>query len=445
MWWTTLQLGIRNLLLHKLRSLLTMLGTILGVGSVIAMLAIGEGSKRHAVEQIRQLGAANVIIRSVKPGIEDEQGSNTANGQQVSRVLEYGLKYDDFDRLLEAIPPIKKAVPIALVRKNAQFGRHRVSNARILGTTPDYLTVKNLTLRRGRFLTDADLRATANVAVLGAGAARQLFSFEDPVGKPLPIGERAFRVVGVLDVQDPGSASTAAIGLKDFNNDIYIPITAARSLFGELQVIVRSGSTDFERTQLSEITLTLHDETLVSATASMARRLLEQTHPEGDDFEIQVPLELLRQAEREKRIWNLVLGSIAGISLLVGGIGIMNIMLATVTERTREIGIRRALGAKRRDIIIQFLVETIVLSTTGGVLGIGVGIALPLIVSRASEIETAISLAAILLAFSFSVLTGIVFGVYPARGPHCWIRSKPCATSSRVIQANSQRQRRGQV
>ncbi len=160
MWWTTLQLGVRNLMLHKLRSLLTMLGTILGVGSVIAMLAIGEGSKRRAVEQIRSLGAANVIIRSVKPGLEDEQRNNnaTANGQPVSRVLEYGLKYDDFDRLLAAIPPIKQAVPIALVRKNVQFGRHRIPNGRILGTTPNYLSVKNLSLHRGRFLTDADLR-----------------------------------------------------------------------------------------------------------------------------------------------------------------------------------------------------------------------------------------------------------------------------------------------
>ncbi len=219
----------------------------------------------------------------------------------------------------------------------------------------------------------------------------------------------------MLQVQDPGSAATAAIGLKDFNNDIYVPITAARSLFGELQVIVRAGSEDIERTQLSEITLTLPDESLVSPTASMARKLLEQNHPEGNDYEIQVPLELLRQAEREKRIWNLVLGSIAGISLLVGGIGIMNIMLATVTERTREIGIRRALGARRRDIILQFLIETMVLSTTGGLLGIGVGITLPWLVSLASEIETALSLAAVLVAFSFSVLTGIVFGVYPAR------------------------------
>ncbi|MCA9125406.1 MAG: FtsX-like permease family protein, partial [Planctomycetales bacterium] len=164
----------------------------------------------------------------------------------------------------------------------------------------------------------------------------------------------------------------------------------------------------------NEVTLTLTDESHVSSTAEMARRLLDQSHRQPD-YEIQVPLELLRQAQREKRIWNLVLGSIAGISLLVGGIGIMNIMLATVTERTREIGVRRALGAKRRDIVHQFLIETMVLSTTGGVVGIGVGVAIPFVVSYLSEIETAISPVAVLLAFSISVLIGIVFGVYPAR------------------------------
>ena len=233
------------------------------------------------------------------------------------------------------------------------------------------------------------------MAVLADGAARRLFNFEDPIGKPLLLSQGAYVVVGVLETQDPGGASTAALGMQDFNNDIYIPITAAQRRFGELQMIARAGAEEFERTQLNEITLTLTDEAFVSSTATMARKLLEQSHRQPD-FEIQVPLELLRQAQREKRIWNLVLGSIAGISLLVGGIGIMNIMLATVTERTREIGIRRALGAKRLDIVMQFLVETIVLSTTGGVLGIGVGVAIPMIVSAMSEIETAISPTAIL-------------------------------------------------
>ncbi|MCL4205589.1 MAG: ABC transporter permease [Pirellulaceae bacterium] len=418
MWLKIFQLSVRNLMLNKLRSLLTMLGTILGVSSVIAMLAIGEGSKRHAVEQIRQLGAANVIIRSVKPG-QDDSAASSSNGassqSQSSRVLEYGLRYDDFERLKATLPTVRRAVPSILLRKDAQHGKLRVTNARVLGTTPEYRFVKNLAVRRGRFLTGPDMANMSNVAVLGAGAAERLFSFEDPLEQTVLLGSGAYRVVGILDTQDSGSARPGAMGGSDFNNDIYIPLSAARSRFGELQMIVRTGSRDYERVQLSEITLTVHDETLVSQTAAMARKLLRRNHPTGDDYEIQVPLELLRQAEREKRIWNLVLGSIAGISLLVGGIGIMNIMLATVSERTREIGIRRALGATRTHIVAQFLVESTVLSASGGLLGIFLGIAIPIAVTSMSEIETAISWLAILIAFMTSVGIGMVFGVYPAR------------------------------
>jgi putative ABC transport system permease protein len=416
MWTATIQLGVRNLLLHKLRSSLTMLGTILGVGSVIAMLAIGEGSKQHAVAQIERLGASNVIIRSVKPDADRDDG-NTATGsqQQASRVLEYGLRYSDLERLQKGLPTVERAVPIALVRKDAQHGRFLVKNVRILGTTPDYLSVKNLKLRRGRFLKELDIATTANVAVLGAGAARRLFGYEDPVGKPLLLGPGAYRVVGLLDSQDSGGATPGAIGHEDFNNDIYIPITAARLRLGELQMIVRAGSREFERTQLSEITLQVRDESLVGPTATMARKLLDQSHPGARDYDIQVPLELLRQVQQEKRIWNIVLGSIAGISLLVGGIGIMNIMLANVTERTREIGIRRALGAKRRHIVAQFLVETTVLSSGGGLIGILLGVSIPAVVTVASDIETCLSLWSIVLAFGISVATGIVFGIYPAR------------------------------
>jgi putative ABC transport system permease protein len=417
MLWITLQLGVRNLMLHKLRSFLTMLGTILGVGSVIAMLAIGEGSKRKAVEQIRELGATNVIIRSIKPEPENEgeSSNSSASQQQNSRVLEYGLKYRDFERLRETIPTVVRALPICLLRKDAQHGGRRMANSRILGTTPDCLKVKNLAVRRGRFLTDTDLRVTANVCVLGAGAAQRLFGYEDPLSKDVLLGPSAYRVVGVLDQQTSGSERPGALNQANFNNDVYIPLTAARRRFGELQLIVRAGSVEFERTQLSEITLTVSSEKLVSQTAAMARSLLEKTHTRDNDYEVQVPLELLRQAEQEKRIWNLVLGSIAGIALLVGGIGIMNIMLATVTERTREIGIRRALGARRRDITSQFLVETTVLSSTGGVLGILVGILIPLIVTATSEIETVLSWWSIVLAFGISVATGIMFGMYPAR------------------------------
>ena len=413
----TIKVGMKNLLLHKLRSLLTMLGVILGVGSVISMLAIGEGSKREALEKIKQLGATNVIIRSVKPGSGPQSGSGSANSQQQQRswVLEYGLKYNDFERLKATLPTIRKAVPIALLTKDARHKHRWIPNARILGTTPDFLEVKNLRKGRGRFLTNVDLELTHNVAVLAAGAANELFKYEEPLGEHVQLGDDVYLVVGVLSPQGSGNATPGAIGQQDYNNDIYIPITCARGRFGQIQEIRSAGSRTYEMTELHEITLSVHNEQVVSQTAAMARSLLDKSHPEGDDFKLQVPLELLHQAEQEKRIWNIVLGSIAGISLLVGGIGIMNIMLASVTERTREIGIRRALGARRWDITFQFLVETILLSSTGGLLGIALGLFIPVVVTRFSEIDTVINWWSVLLSFGISVGIGIVFGMYPAR------------------------------
>lgn len=416
MYWNTFKVGVKNLLLHKLRSLLTVLGVILGVGSVISMLAITEGSKKEALERIRQLGADNVIIRSVKPdvgGNEDESAS--ALSQSASRVLEYGLKHKDLERLKRTLPTIKKAVPIALIVQEAQHQHRRIPNSRILGTTDEFLEVKNLELRRGRFITDVDVRNTANVAVLAAGAAERLFKFEDPIHKTVLLGTDVYLVIGVLRAQGSGNAMPGAVGQRNYNDDIYVPLSCARHRFGELQAIRSAGSRNYEMTQLNEITLAVKDSTLVSQTAAMARKLLDLSHQHQEDFEIQVPLELLRQAEKEKQIWNIVLGSIAGISLLVGGIGIMNIMLASVTERTREIGIRRALGAKRWDITYQFLVETILLSSVGGFLGVLLGIGLPTAVSHFANLETAISIWAIVISFGISVCIGVIFGIYPAR------------------------------
>ena len=415
MWFQTLRLGVKSLLLHKLRSLLTMLGVILGVGSVIAMLAIGEGSKREALERIRQLGAANVIIRSVIPEPQDSGEESSSTGQEQSRVMDYGLLYDDLDRLTATLPTIRLAVPITLVRKRAQALHRAIPNSRILGTTPDFADVKNLRMERGRFLSATDLTKRTNVTVLSAGAAKQLFNFEDPIGKPVRMGAMVFRVVGVARPQGSGSAVPGASGGQDFNKDIYIPISTARSRFGDLKIIVTAGSTNFERNELSEITLAVVDQNFVSQTAAMARKILEAHHPKAGDIEVQVPLELLEQAEAEKRIWNLVLGSIAGISLLVGGIGIMNIMLATVTERTREIGIRRALGAKQYDITLQFMVEAVVLSSAGGLLGIAFGVGVPLVVTYFSDIDAYIEWWTMPVTFLISVGIGVVFGVYPAR------------------------------
>lgn len=426
MWIATFKLATRNLLLHKLRSFLTILGTILGVASVIAMLSVGEGSKKAAVDQIRQLGATNIMVRSLRPGSGKDSGSNSSSNQSSqssgSRVLSYGLKYEDL-RVLEGLKDgdymqallARQVVPISLLLKTCQNGRHSIENARVLGTTPELLHVKNLKIDRGRFIGPDDMKNLANVVVLSQGAAQRLFSFEDPMGQPLLIGSGAYRVIGILKQQASGNAQAGQIGVADLNQDLYIPITSARSRFSELQRIVSAGSRSYERNQISEIAISVDSEQVVPQTAEMVRSLLATKHKDDQEYEVVVPLELLQQAEHEKQIWNIVLGSIAGISLLVGGIGIMNIMLATVTERTREIGIRRAIGAKRSDIIRQFLFETVVLSTTGGVIGVFLGVSLPWAVTHFANIPTLTSWWSVVVAFGISVLTGIIFGVYPAR------------------------------
>lgn len=421
MYLATLKLAIRNVLLHKMRSFLTLLGTILGVASVIAMLSVGEGSKQEALAQIRKLGAGNVIVRSVKPKMDSESSSTNATqpgmvDRSSSRVESYGLKRSDM-RILQQLPTLEEVVPVLVLRKDAGNNRRRLNDARIVGTLASFSHVKQIHVRKGgRFLNKDDERRMANVAVLTHGAALGLFGFENPLGQSLLIGDGAYRVVGVLHQQDSGASSTGQVGAADQNRDIYVPLSAARSRFGEIQVVPESNGRRYEHIELSELTLAVRggSEELVRPTAAMVRDLLSRTHPARRDYEVHVPLELLAQAEHEKRIWNIVLGSIAGISLLVGGIGIMNIMLATVTERTREIGIRRAIGAKRRDIIRQFLFETTVLSTVGGVLGIALGVMIPVIVTQTLGIETMTSLGSIGLAFGISVATGIIFGVYPA-------------------------------
>jgi putative ABC transport system permease protein len=417
-WIATFRLAIRNLLLHKLRSFLTVLGTILGVASVIAMLSVGEGSKKAAVDQIRQLGATNIIVRSVKPS--GESSGSLSSGSSVA-VLTYGLKHEDL-RALEGLKNsssgsqaiVKYVAPISLLRKNAVRGRNRIENARVLGTVPELVQVKNLKLDRGRFIDASDLADFSNVVVLSEGAAKRLFSFEDALGQTLLLGDGAFRVVGILSQQSAGNEAAGQIGTDNLNEDIYIPITSARSRFGELQRIESAGSRSYERNQLSEIAVTVTSEDLVPQTAEMVRKLVSNMHRTMKDYEVVVPLELLQQAEHEKKIWNVVLGSIAGISLLVGGIGIMNIMLATVTERTREIGIRRAIGARRSDIVRQFLVECVVLSTTGGLIGIFLGVSIPWAVTYFAGIPTITSTWSILVAFGISVIIGVIFGVYPA-------------------------------
>jgi putative ABC transport system permease protein len=406
--WRGLKLGMKSLLLHKLRSGLTVLGIVFGVGAVISMLAIAEGSARQAQEQIRALGATNIIIRSVKPSDEAQQ-----TGGRPSRILNYGLKYADFDRIVETIPTIRKVMPIREIRKQIRRGYHYL-DGRVVGTTHDYAEFNLLQIDSGRFLTASDNEKYQNFAVLASETAQKLFPFEDPRGQSIKLGADYYTVVGVTKKRESSAGIGGSLAAQDFNRDVYIPINTCKLRFGERIIDNRSGSMQAEETQLTQITVQVGSMSEVLPTVPLIEAAYQPYHPKKD-VEMTVPFDLLVEAQKRARTYAIILGTIAAISLLVGGIGIMNIMLATVTERTREIGIRRALGAKRRDITQQFLIETVVLAGVGGILGVCLGFAIPqIIIYFARDQRANVTTTSVALAFGISVLIGVAFGLYPA-------------------------------
>lgn len=398
------RLGISSLLLHKLRSFLTTLGVLFGVASVIAMLAVGEGASAEAQDQIRRLGSRNVILRSVKP-------PQTGDTDAEMRVLSYGLTRDDFDRIDDTFPAVRRTIPVLQTPAEVRFG-DQVCRPRVLCTPGDFKDVTRRDLFSGRFLTDSDEESRSLVCVLGYEVKRFLFPFTSAVGERVKVGEHYLEVVGVLGSRLP-QGSVMSDPSSEAGGEVFLPLSTGRAYYGERQTQIRSGSMDIQEVQLHEIIVEADRDIDVELIAAACRSMLRLNH-DDKDYEVIVPLELLARAAETKRIFNIVLGSIAGISLLVGGIGIMNVMLATVTERTREIGIRRALGAKRKHIVTQFLVETMVLSGAGGLLGVAIGLIIPWIVEQTAELETIVTPAAPILALGISVLIGVIFGLYPA-------------------------------
>lgn len=429
----TIHLALKSLLLQRLRSGLTMLGIVFGVFSVIAMLAIGEGASRQAQEQVLKLGASNIIVRSVKP----PEGSTGSGSSANARVLRYGLLRTDYNILKDSIPTIVDAIPIRETSHEVRY-RDRKMGVRAVGCNAKYPEVNHLEVAQGRFISDKDEELAENVAVLGAETADRLFPYENPIGKTITLNNQPYQVIGFMKSRMESGGIGGSLTAQDFNRDVYIPLRTFRSRFGDVITRFASGSFTSEKVELNQITLQVRNREDVMSTADVVRESLQRNHPNQQDYAIVVPLELLKQADQIRAIFNMVLGSIAAISLVVGGIGIMNIMLATVTERTREIGIRRALGARRSDIINQFLTETIVLSGTGGVIGIILGLLTPwafgvikLVATSVLSIETGaggsefskifldmqpqIAFWSLPMAFGISVAIGVIFGVYPAR------------------------------
>ncbi|HSQ55523.1 MAG TPA: ABC transporter permease [Gemmata sp.] len=411
-------LAFKSLWLHKLRSFLSVLGIIIGVWSVIVLMAFGEGSMHDALEDIKRQGATNIIVRSVKP-------SNDSATAQRQRVLTYGLLQKDLDRIGTLGDSILRIVPLRVFPSEARNAERVLNDARVIGTTPEYGDVHKLDLARGRFLSETDERDRNNYCVLGSEAADKLFPFEDPLGKAIQFRSFDFTVIGVLRERMPTGGSGGSQAAEEFNKDIYLPLSTTVARFGQVIVTRASGSFSAEQVEFNQITITASDIEKVRPLGAAIKSILAENHGFTNDWAVTIPLDKLEQAEREKARFLGLMAAIASISLLVGGIGIMNIMLATVTERTREIGIRRALGAKQRDITLQFLIEAVVQTTIGGLCGVALGLLSVFVAPPLAELVRSwgwvdksfpvrLHVPIIFVALAFSVCVGVVFGLYPA-------------------------------
>ena len=404
------QVGIKSIFSHGLRSMLTVLGIVIGVAAVIAMLAVSEGASYEAQQQFRDLGASNILLKSVKPAEVEE---NSRQGFGPPQAVVYGLTNADITTIRDTIPGVSNVISSRIVKKNVwNLGIN--TNTDVVGTTVDYPVSRNYNLRAGRFFSQAEVRDHANVVVLSDEVANALFPIDNPIGQSIKIDSDYYNVVGIMESEGFSNLGQSQAGSSNAApSRIFIPFTASKSRFGETTMRQTAGGMESETVELHEAIIQIEGQESVIEVGEIIEQILQRRHKEVD-YEIEVPLALLRQAEESALRDQIVAGAIAGISLLVGGIGIMNIMLASVTERTREIGIRRAMGAKKRDIITQFLVEAVILSGVGGVIGVLLGVVIPIIISIFWGMTTIVTPIAPILAFSISAMIGVIFGIYPS-------------------------------
>jgi putative ABC transport system permease protein len=399
------RLGLRGVGANALRSALTALGIVFGVAAVVVMVAIGEAARYQALKQLQDLGADTIVLKTQKP---TEEAKDTASRDMAA----FGLTYADLGRLRATIPTVKSATPMREFRMTVRRADKKL-DARIVTVTPEFLPQNKIPLLRGRGIEPADEVQFANVAVIGAETAEVLFPAEDPIGKTVSIqGNLTNYTMTVVGVTESKTLAAGQESGGEFTRVVFIPFETDRVRIGKEIITIKENGESIEKVEVSQITLTLDDVDDVRETAKVVKSMIDQFHP-TKDVEVKVPLELLRKTEETQLTFQIISGLIAGVSLAVGGIGIMNITLASVTERTREIGIRRALGAKQRDIALQFLVETVVLSCGGGLLGLGLGIGASYAV-RLFGIQTQVSWVSVVLAFVVSVVVGLVSGLYPA-------------------------------
>ena len=400
-------LSMHNILLHKVRSVLTSLGIIFGVGSVIAMLAVSEGAKRAALEQIEAMGIDKILVFGRKP---PPSGVETQTSRWIQYAESYGLTDQDLDNLIK-MDNVARVTVMRNTRKNVLKGTTRL-DIKLAAVSPEFLADSGSEITAGRWFTASDFQNRLPLCVIGTEARRKLFPLgaKDVVGSLLKIDSESYRIIGIL-ANDRGT-QYADLGSPD--NLIYIPITLSDALFGSFTISKETAVPVVTRIDYDVFVITVGDLRYIDNTARRVTQYFAKTHSKFKDWEVLIPLDLLKQREATQNIFTIVMSSIAGISLIVGGIGIMNIMLASVYERRKEIGTRRALGAQKSDILFQFLIETVFLTSLGGVLGILLGVGISKVITFYAEMPTHYSALSIVAALLISSFVGVLFGTYPA-------------------------------
>lgn len=413
-------IAFEAVLSNKIRSLLTALGIIFGVAAVIAMLAIGNGAQQEIMEQIKLVGVNNIVIQPVVEQVEEQVDESSLLERERAK-FSPGLKLQDVEAIQATIPGIRRISPeIVFDTHIVKSGLRR--SAKLVGVTPAYFDVLDFKLKEGRMFSEKNMVKGDAVCIIGRSVQSRFFPKESPIGKRIKSGNQWLEVIGVLEERVVSESSISKLGIRDFNMDVYVPIQTMLIRFRNRDLVTQSalagaesGGARSNYHQLDKLVVQVEDSELLTPTAEVLSKILERRHFGVVDFEITIPELLLKQQQRTQNIFNIVLGAIAGISLLVGGIGIMNIMLASVMERIKEIGLRLSLGAKKSDIVNQFLFEAVMISITGGIIGVILGVVLAHMVSTFAEFPTIITMPSIILSFGVAASVGLAFGIMPAK------------------------------
>lgn len=422
------KIALEAIVQNKLRSFLTSLGIIFGVASVITMLAIGSGAEKEIIEKIKLLGANNIIIEALsqeekKEAAEEEEEENPQQEETNFKRFSPGLSLSDSDNFADIVPGIKN-ISVETFHEIEAISEGKAGKANLVGVDLHYFEINGFSLKKGKNFNKKQVRQNENVCIVGSGIKTKFFPKDDPVGKYIKCDNRWLKIIGVLDSRSISSENIKMLGIRDYNREVYIPISTYLLRFKNNSLITKKDlangrrnrtNTNIELNQLNRIVVQVENTAEMKQIAEVLEKVLYRRHNQVKDYKIIIPEELLKQEKETKRIFNIVLGAIASISLIVGGIGIMNIMLASVMERTKEIGVRKAVGAKRRDIMLQFLIEAISLSVTGGLIGILFGVLGTYFVEYVTGISTIIKVSAVMLSFLVSISVGLIFGIAPAR------------------------------